>query len=74
MRLYSETIGKQVLSLSDGRRMGTVYDLYLDSEVRTITAIHLGYDDLFGGNAGLIERRKVTAFGRDATLTADPSR
>lgn len=69
MRLFSSMIGKQILSLDQGRRIGTVCDLYLDTEEYAVAAIFLGYDNLFGGNAGLIEEGHVVVFGRDAILT-----
>jgi sporulation protein YlmC with PRC-barrel domain len=71
MRLYSEIIGKQILNLGDGRRIGTVRDCYLDSGAYTVAAVFLGHDDLFGGRAGMIRRERIAVFGRDAVLVMD---
>ena len=51
MRLGKELIGKPIYSLTDGRHLGNVKDLYLDLDVVTLNGIFLGHEGLFNRKA-----------------------
>ncbi|MCI0397690.1 MAG: PRC-barrel domain-containing protein [Chloroflexi bacterium] len=68
MRVGKELIGKPVISVTDGRLLGHVKDLYLDQDLELINGIFLGQEGLFNRKALLVPRREVTVFGLDAVL------
>ena len=63
-------IGKPVISVTDGRRLGTVKDLYLDSDLTTVVGVYLGSEGLLSRRQHCIARASVTVFGIDAILVA----
>jgi uncharacterized protein YrrD len=69
MRSGKDIIGKPIYSQSDGRLIGTVKDLYVDSEMNTITGIFVGSEGLISRRARLIPSDKVAILGVDAVLT-----
>lgn len=68
MRLGKELTGKPIISVSDGRFLGNVKDLYLDEELHWITGIYLGSEGLIKRTHNLISRENVVVFGIDAIL------
>lgn len=68
MQAGKDLIGKQIISISDGRQLGTVKDLYLDSDLNLVTGVYLGPPGLFSRKSLLIERNNVMVFGVDAIL------
>lgn len=68
MRSGKELIGKQIISITDGRSLGTVKDLYVDPDLNWLTAVYLGSEGLFKRKANLIRRSDITVFGIDAIL------
>jgi hypothetical protein len=42
MRLGKDLLDKPIISLTDGRNVGKVKDLYLDEQLEKITALYLG--------------------------------
>ncbi|MCA9921467.1 MAG: PRC-barrel domain-containing protein [Anaerolineales bacterium] len=68
MRLGKELTGKQIISISDGRLLGSVKDIYLDEDLRGMTGIYTGSEGLIKRKALLIHRESVVVFGIDAVL------
>lgn len=68
MRESKDLIGKSVISVSDGRLLGTVRDIYLDQNLYWMTGIHLGSEGLLKRKALVIARENVVVFGIDAVL------
>lgn len=68
MRLGKDLVGKQIISITDGRLLGNVKDLYLEEELRWLTGINLGSEGLIKRKNLLITRQDVVVFGIDAIL------
>ena len=68
MRLGKDLIGKPIYSVTDGKLMGEVKDLYLDPQATTIVGIFLGKEGLLSRKDLLIPRESVVVFGLDAIL------
>lgn len=68
MRLGKELTGKPVYSVTDGRFLGNVKDLYLDEELNWVTGIYLGSEGLIKRTHNLISREEIVVFGIDAIL------
>jgi uncharacterized protein YrrD len=68
MQAGKDLIGKQIISISDGRQLGTVKDLYLDTGLNLVSGVYLGPQGLFSRKSLLIERNNVMVFGVDAIL------
>lgn len=68
MRLGKELIGKPVFSVTDGRLLGHVKDLYIDKDLELLNGIYLGSEGLINRKSLLIARRNIQVFGIDAIL------
>ena len=68
MQAGKDLIGKPIISISDGRQLGTVKDLYLDSGLNLVSGVYLGPRGLFSRKSLLIERNNVMVFGVDVIL------
>lgn len=68
MRLGKDLVGKQIISITDGRLLGTVKDLYVEENLRWLTGIHLGSEGLIKRKSLLVTRQDVVVFGIDAIL------
>ncbi len=68
MRLGKDLVGKQIISITDGRSLGTVKDIYMSSDLTAITGIYLGSEGLIKRKHFLINRADVVVFGIDAIL------
>jgi len=68
MQAGKDLVGKPIFSISDGRQLGTVKDLYLDTGLSLVTGVFLGPQGLFSRKSSLIERNNVMVFGVDAIL------
>jgi uncharacterized protein YrrD len=71
MRSAKELIGKPIYSVTDGRLLGTVKDLYVDSDMRHVTGLYVGSEGLFSRRARLIPGDQVSVLGIDAVLTLE---
>ncbi|HSH02146.1 MAG TPA: PRC-barrel domain-containing protein [Anaerolineae bacterium] len=71
MRSSDDFKNRKVISVSDGRDLGTVADLYIDSNFYWLTGIYLKSEGLFRRRAILIPRDRVTLFGVDVILVDD---
>lgn len=68
MRLGKDLVGKQVISLTDGRLLGHVKDIYLNDILNWITGVHLGTEGLLRRQSKDIQRENIVVFGLDAIL------
>ena len=68
MRLGKELIGKPVYSMTDGRLLGNVKDLYIDKDLELLNGVYLGSEGLINRKPLLIARRNIQVFGIDAIL------
>jgi uncharacterized protein YrrD len=68
MRLGKDLVDKPIYSLTDGRLVGKVKDLYLDSALERVVGLYLGSEGLFSRKNMLVNRDQVTLFGVDAVL------
>lgn len=70
MRLGKELIGKPIFSVTDGRQLGTVKDLYLDLEVGILNGLFLGSEGLIKRKYRVIDRENIVVLGIDAVLVS----
>ncbi|RMG90607.1 MAG: hypothetical protein D6706_19220 [Chloroflexi bacterium] len=68
MRLGKDLNGKSIISITDGRNIGTVKDVYVDQALEWLTGIFVGSEGLLKRKSLLIERENVVVFGVDAIL------
>lgn len=68
MRASKDLVGKPIFSISDGRILGSLSDVYLDKEWKRVVALHTGYEGLLKRKAQVILRDSVALFGVDAIL------
>jgi uncharacterized protein YrrD len=64
-------IGKPVISVTEGRELGTVKDLYVDSQLTSVVGIYLGSEGLLRRKQHCVERGNVAVFGVDAVLVTE---
>ena len=68
MRYGKDFNKKLIISISDGRQIGQVKDLFLDDDLRRLTGIYVGSEGLIRRKTLLIPRDSVVVFGIDAVL------
>jgi uncharacterized protein YrrD len=68
MRLGKDLLGKLIISVADGRNIGSVKDLYVNQELDRLTGIHVGSEGLIRRKSRVIARDDVVVFGIDAIL------
>lgn len=68
MFLGKDIIGNPIITVSDGRAIGTVKDIYLTPDCHAIAAIYLGTEGLFSRQSFLIKSEDVVTIGEDAVL------
>jgi len=71
MRLGKDLLDKPLISVTDGRIVGRVKDLYLDNNLERIVGLYLGSEGIFSRKSMLVSRDRVTLLGIDAILAAD---
>ncbi len=71
MRSAKELIGKPIYSITNGRLVGTVKDLYVDSDLHKVTGVFTGTEGLFNRRAQLIPFDRVSVLGIDAVLVVE---
>ncbi|HSM55104.1 MAG TPA: PRC-barrel domain-containing protein [Candidatus Sulfomarinibacteraceae bacterium] len=69
MRYSKDLIGKSIVSIDDGRDLGTVRDVYLDQNLEWLAGIYLGKEGLLSRKALVIPREEIAVFGVDYVLT-----
>lgn len=65
-----EHSNKPLISITDGRKLGEVKDLYLDQDMRQIAAVFLGKEGLINRKTLVIARSAVQVCGIDAWLVS----
>jgi sporulation protein YlmC with PRC-barrel domain len=68
MRLGKDLLDKPIYSTTDGRFVGKVKDLYLDSNLERIVGLYLGSEGIFSRKDLMVSRDQVTLFGLDVVL------
>ncbi|MDX1615013.1 MAG: PRC-barrel domain-containing protein [Candidatus Promineifilaceae bacterium] len=69
MRAGKDLIDKPIYSVTDGRHLGTVKDLYLDRNLERLEGLHLGSEGLFSRKSLVVPREGIMVLGVDAILT-----
>jgi uncharacterized protein YrrD len=70
MPTVKEHLNKPVISMTDGKKLGKIKDLYLDPKVTTVTAVSLGASGTLRHKQLMIDRAKVQTCGMDAWLVS----
>jgi sporulation protein YlmC with PRC-barrel domain len=65
-----ELSNKPIISITDGKRLGEVKDLYLDQDLRQVAAIFLGKEGLINRKTLVIPRGVVQIYGIDVLLVS----
>lgn len=69
MKQGKHILGKPVISVSSGSRIGTVDDLYLGSSLERVAALYMGTEGgLFNRTARMIPFERVVRLGEDTIL------
>lgn len=68
MAATKEYAGKILISVTDGKHLGEVKDVYFDPEVTKVTAAHLGKSGIINRKSLLVELSHVKLLGLDAWL------
>ena len=71
MRIGKDLVDKPIYSVTDGRFLGKVKDVYLNSNLENIMGLYLGSEGIFNRRNILISRERVTLLGTDVILVAD---
>jgi uncharacterized protein YrrD len=68
MFLGKDIIGGPVITISDGRSIGRVKDIYLTADLQSVAGIYLGTEGLFSRRSLLVRSEDVVTMGKDAVL------
>lgn len=68
MRLGKDLVNKPIYSVDQGKLLGKVHDLYLDSNFEVVLGLFLGTQGLVRRKAELIRAGDVVVLGSDAVL------
>ena len=71
MQSGKDLTGKTVIGLDEGRRFGTVKDLYLNCDLRSEVDICLRPESLLGRRTLCVDGKNVTVYGVDAVLASE---
>ncbi len=72
MLMFRDFCNKPVISITDGKKLGEIKDIYLDQDMRQVAGIFLGREGLVNRKTFLIPRSAVQVFGADAWLVSGP--
>jgi sporulation protein YlmC with PRC-barrel domain len=70
MIMSKELSNKPIISITDGKKLGEVKDLYLDQDMRQVAAIFLGKEGLINRKTLMIARNAVQVYGIDVLLVS----
>ena len=65
-----EQSNKPLISITDGKKLGEIKDLFLDQEMREVAAVFLGREGLISRKTLLIPRSAVQVYGIDVWLVS----
>jgi sporulation protein YlmC with PRC-barrel domain len=65
-----ELSNKPIISITDGKKLGEIKDLYLDQDMRQVAAIFLGKEGLISRKTLVIARSAVQIYGIDVWLVS----
>ena len=68
MRLGKDIIGKWIVTIDEGRKMGKVKDLLLDPDLTQLNGIYIAREGIFRRKTVYIPRNRVLVYGVDAVL------
>ena len=68
MRLGKDLIGKPIISITDGRLLGSVKDIYINDELYWLSGLFLKNEGMIRRKAHLVPREAVVVYGLDAIL------
>lgn len=68
MFLGKDIIGNSVITVSNGRSIGKVKDIYLTNDLQSVAGIYLGTEGLFSRRSFLVKSEDVITMGKDAVL------
>ena len=68
MRLGKDLLNKPIYSIDEGKLLGKVQDLYLDSTFEVVLGLYVGSQGLVRRKSELIRAGDVVVFGDDAVL------
>lgn len=71
MRIGKELIGKPIYSVTDGRQLGSVKDLYLNLDLDRLNGVFLGREGLLTRKSRIIGREDIAVLGIDTVLVID---
>lgn len=67
-RLGKDFVNKAVISLDEGRLLGRIQDLYLDSQLTSVNGLYMGSQGLIKRKSLVIPRDAIVVLGVDAVL------
>jgi uncharacterized protein YrrD len=70
MLTSKEQSNKPLISITDGKKLGEIKDLYLDQDMRQVSAVFLGKEGLISRKTLMIPRSAVQVFGVDVWLVS----
>ena len=65
-----ELSNKPLISITDGKKLGEIKDLYLDRDMRHVAAVFLGKEGLINRKTLMIARGAVQVYGLDVWLVS----
>ena len=65
---------KPLISITDGKKLGEIKDLYLGSDLKKVAAVFLGTEGLVRRKSLVIDRASIQVLGIDAWLVAGSDR
>lgn len=68
MAAGKQLLNKQLISLTDGKKIGEIKDLYFDEKLTKIVALYLGSEGLINKKHYALDRSNVQVMGVDAWL------
>jgi sporulation protein YlmC with PRC-barrel domain len=72
MNTSREQSNKPLISITDGKKLGEIKDLYLDQDMRQVEAVFLGKEGLINRKTLMIPRSAVQVYGIDVWLVSGP--
>ncbi len=68
MTASKQILGKPLISITNGKKIGDVKDIYFDERLERTVAIYLGSEGLFSKKHFALDRENVVVMGIDAWL------